>query len=67
MKVGDLVVQLDWSVPFLGGWKADGVGIVTRVVIAPQQDPSPDRVAVRWPNGMTDMCRNQLKVINESR
>lgn len=67
MKVGDLVVQLDWSVPFLGGWKADGVGIVTRVVTTAQRDPSPARVTVQWPNGMTDMCRNQLKVISESR
>lgn len=56
MQVGDLVVQL--------GWEADGVGIVTKVVIERLHD---DSVTVQWPNGEANMYRSQLKVISESR
>ena len=57
MKIGDLVVQL--------GWEADGVGIVTRVVI--DEGPDTDSITVQWPRGVADMYRSQLKVISESR
>ena len=57
MKIGDLVVQL--------GWEADGVGIVTRVVI--DEGPDTDSITVQWPRGVADMYRSQLKVIRERR
>ena len=59
MKVGDLVVQLDWE--------ADGVGIVTKVAAESALIEPPVRVTVQWPNGEADMYRRQLKVISESR
>ena len=56
MKVGDLVLQL--------GWEADGIGIVTGYVIERHTD---DRVTVRWPGGVVEMYRSQVRTISEGR
>ena len=58
MKVGDLVTQL--------GWRAAGVGIVTKVW-GHCGNGEPAYASVHWPDGMVEMSYYDLEVISESR